>query len=291
MLRRARRAGVTAFDLTGARDVGLAEVLVQQAFPEGDPEIVLLTEDSLRGAPPFGGVFPRVVPPSVGDARGGRSRDGPAPASPFRRLLVREGPTASFRRPLRPTGGVERGVSEAGSTEPVAILCHTTEDVRTAVESGSALPLAGALSLLEPGLFAEFLDRGSGERGCTWIAQDPFAGGRLDAGRLGRPSPPPPGRAGPATVYELTRAFEPVLRFGFLAKRGERTLLQAALQFVLGYEPVVAACVPLPSPERFEEILRFRTAPPLSPEELAAIHAAGQGAIPGPDPRRRDGAP
>jgi aryl-alcohol dehydrogenase-like predicted oxidoreductase len=77
--------------------------------------------------------------------------------------------------------------------------------------------------------------------------------------------------ARPADMRRLRREFEPVLRLGFLTEGGRRTLAQAALRFVLRWPWVVTCVIPLPPPERFEEILGFGSAPEISDEELARL--------------------
>lgn len=55
-----------------------------------------------------------------------------------------------------------------------------------------------------------------------------------------------------------------------LAREG-RTLVQAAIQFVLANESVACACVRVSRPEHAEEVLRAPEAPPLTGQDLELI--------------------
>ena len=108
--------------------------------------------------------------------------------------------------------------------------------------------------------------------GLPGLARDVLAGGRL-AG-LTLPTGVAPGTAvtgPPRPVRSLSENWTPVLRLGFLAVRGKRTLGQAAIRWAIERPGVYAALVPLPPPERFEEFAGWEGTPPLTPEELRRV--------------------
>ena len=130
--------------------------------------------------------------------------------------------------------------------------------------------VTGSLSLLETDLIPTFESASVGER-AGLIAYDPFAGGRLDGSRFAEQSLLPGPATGPVDVRRLHEEFDPVLRLGFLTEGRRRTLGQGALQFVLAWPWVVTTVVPLPSPERFDELLGYAARPPLTEEEMERI--------------------
>jgi len=260
-LRRAREAGITTFDTVGSPDPELAEGLLARAFPEGDPSIVVLAP---LGPGPTG--TPAGIPAaSLSLAPGFRppflARDGPPTQARFRRLLEAELPGAAG--------------PALGSTDPVAeptvVRCHSIEDVTAASRRPVPRLLSGPCSLLDPSV-ALAAEQQLGPSGFAWIARDPFAGGRLDGSRFARASLS--ARSGsPATLRELETEFAPVARFAFLALPRRRTLAQAALHFVADRPWVGTTVLPMPPPERWEEFVGFRSAPPLDDGERARVAA------------------
>ncbi len=125
---------------------------------------------------------------------------------------------------------------------------------------------SGTLSLLEQGARPEVV-----LGGIPFLARNVLAGGRL-AG-LGPSSGPSPERApgGPLPIRTLAEEMAPVLRFGFLAIRGRRTLGQAAIRWVLDQPGVDAALVSIPPPERLAELAGWEETPPLTIEEAHRV--------------------
>jgi len=273
MLRRGRDAGVTTFDVVEAPDPALAEMLLARAFPDGDPAIVVLSHGSQAtpGAVPARGPATRPLGARLSDLSPAAA--GVAPSRRFRRLFEVEasevvGGTVRSRAP-GDAGG-------ATGDAPLVVRCRSTDDVERAARRPPPWILSGPFSLLDrtvPTAATRLLGAGA----FSWIARDPFSGGRLDASRFAVAPTAGPG-APPRTVRELEVEFEPVARFGFLARPRQRTLAQAALRFVLGSPWVATACVPAPSPERWAEIVGYASSPPLDEEERRRADAvAGPG--------------
>ncbi len=107
--------------------------------------------------------------------------------------------------------------------------------------------------------------------GIPVVASDPFARGRLDGSRL-RGSPlDTSARPAPADWAEVRGTWAPVLALGFLTERRERTLPQAALQYVLGTPGVLAVLVPAADPAALLESSAALTRIGLSRDERARI--------------------
>ncbi len=129
---------------------------------------------------------------------------------------------------------------------------------------------AGELSLLDRELVSGF---GPANRKleASVIARNPFSDGRLDGSRFAAAAMLTGPGARPIDLRRLRADFEPVLALGFLTKTRRRTLAQAALRFVLGWPWVVTSVIPLPTPERFEEILGFESSLPFTDDERAQL--------------------
>jgi len=268
LLRRARERGVTTFDIAEARFPVRAERLLATAFPEADPELFSLIGRSVE---------------SLAAERG--SSDDPG-AGRSMTEIVRSSLERSSRRlaPVR-IGVVDWDAGAHGTPEnsdrPV-MPPPTPESAPEVIEwatrlspNATALPPARALfsgtfSLLEEGP-APLFDSAVPSAMASLIARNPFADGRLDGTRfastvaLGGP------REGPVDLRHLHTEFDPILRLGFLTEGRRRTLAQAALHYVLRWPWVVTCVIPLPAPERFDEILGYGMAPPLSDDELERL--------------------
>ncbi len=108
-------------------------------------------------------------------------------------------------------------------------------------------------------------------RGFPLLARDPLAAGRLDGSRLDASgSLLSPGQR-PVPVAAIREEFAPVLRLGPLTRRGQRTLLQVALRYVIDVVGAISALVPAPDARRLDEILAFESSPPLSAEDVELI--------------------
>jgi aryl-alcohol dehydrogenase-like predicted oxidoreductase len=138
--------------------------------------------------------------------------------------------------------------------------------------AGRVTLFSGSLSPLNRRLLSPLAERAAG--GPTgFIARDPFGGGRLDGTRFAQSAAHRRPDVRPDSVRELQREFDPVLRLGFLTEGRRRTMAQAALQFVLHWPWVCSVVVPIPSPERMDELTLTETTPPLSEREIDRILA------------------
>jgi len=271
LLRRAREVGVTTFDVARARFPARAERLIATAFPSSDPDLVVIVGRSIeslaaeRGPtdePGHGGSLAEALQSSLEQSR---RRLAPVPLSVLEWDMGNGGGT---------TGG---------DAHPWALLVPDTYRppliralrVRPELSALPTLPdsaqlYSGEFSLLDEGV-APLFDSGPPRPEAGLIAHNPFGDGRLDGTRFAARSVPGEPGQGPVDVRRLHAEFDPVLRLGFLTEDRRRTLAQAALHFVLRW-PWVATCViPLPAPERFDEILGYGSTPPLTDEELTRL--------------------
>jgi aryl-alcohol dehydrogenase-like predicted oxidoreductase len=270
LLRKARLHGVTTFDVSRAQYAPRAERLIARAFPSDDGELSvivgrsvehLVQEDPTRG--------PSSAP--VSDLSGmleeslnqSRSRLAPVPIS------IVEWDSAS---PAAPRAAVD----PAPISPPEARSGNTVWSVGLAPRA-SELPevppstlFSGEFSLLETNPIRVFQDT-THPTGRKLLARNPFADGRLDGSRFGATGGlATPGQA-PVDVRRLHEEFDPVIRLGFLTAGRRRTMAQAALEFVLSWPWVLTTVLPMPDPERIDEILGFARRPPISSEEFSQL--------------------
>jgi len=264
-LRRARAEGVTSFDLVEAADPALARSLLARAFPEGDSAVVVIAPFESRHDPAPGSRAPssRIPAPAlaVGEDLAPRRSGAPEFAT------VYESTRGGGMTTGMPARSDRAGRSPPG--RPEILRCDSVDDLAGVPTAPSQVWVSGSHSLLEPGLLEAASLRLGGGR-LRWLGRDPFAGGRLDGSRFlsaGSMSAGVPVR----TVRELESEFAPVARFGFLALPRRRTLAQAALWYALDRPEVVSVCLPLPPPERWEELLGFSRSPPLTEVERERI--------------------
>ncbi|MGD0250452.1 MAG: hypothetical protein ABSB97_06155, partial [Thermoplasmata archaeon] len=187
LLRKARGEGVTVFDVGGSNSPARAEHLVATAFPQHDPELLII----VRGALPTSHM-PRPSATTM-----------PVPADP--RVLdgLRTRLTKSRARLAPQTPGIlEWGVDEA-NPEELSLILPALESLRSAGEvTGWSLRLRpdrealGAhlahdrpklisteLSLLDP-LLTAYLEAQAGTAEFGAFVRGPFAGGLLDGTRF-----------------------------------------------------------------------------------------------------------
>jgi aryl-alcohol dehydrogenase-like predicted oxidoreductase len=268
LLRRAREAGITTFDTVDSPDDTLAEAWIARAFPWGDPSIVVLARGGAEGAKSAASrALARGAPVAAFSEAGPPRREG-APSYRFRHLYEVD---ASDPGPTVPHPVAQGPPTGAGPAEPVVLRCRSLEEIVEASHRPPPRVLSGSYSLLEQALAAT-AEEVIGTGGFAWVARDPLAGGRLDGSRFASGSMGA-GAAGPRTLRELEVDFEAVARLGFLAKPRRRTLAQAALHFVLGQPWVATACLPIPTAERWAEIVGFGSSPPLDEGERARVEA------------------
>lgn len=266
LLRRALDAGVTTFDTVDTPDPALAEALLGQAFPQGDPHIVVITPATSSPAR-TGRFLPGERTPF--GSPGGPSPSPDAPASlpgRFHRLYevdASAGRAGSLDGPAPP-----RGTARPDSATRV-VRCRTVEEAVDACHAVPRVLASGSFSLLDRSLASDTV-RKVGADHVAWVARDPFAGGRLDGSRFvvaGSPVLGPSLRS----VRDLDAEFAPVRPYGFLSRPGARTLAQASLRYVADREWVATTCVPLPTPDRWHEIVGFASAPALTDDERRAV--------------------
>ena len=270
LLRKARQFGVTSFDVAASSNPARAERLIALAFPDPDPAIVAMIGRSVDTLSREGGL----------EHGAGSTTDL---AAELARSIDRS------RRRLAPVRvGVIEWTREEGAVASIFPILEEVEDENPKTPSpawslqissaDAALPdlgprvnlFSGSFSILDPNLGSRFESSGA-PGGALLIARDPFSEGRLDGSRfnartvLAGPSSPP------VDMRRLHQEFDPVLRLGFLTSGHRRTLAQAALRYVLHWPWVITAVIPLPEPERLEEILDYRSTPALSGDELEHI--------------------
>ena len=277
-LRRARDRGITTFEFAHRGSLARAERLITAAFPDPDPALLF--------------ILGRSWALSAADRRAFNER----PGEPLD--LERDLETALVEdvRRIGDRGSVLIDF-DAGEAPPERIrdaaraLAHHQTEGRIAGWSFHAAPgpdglardaaatptaICAPLSLLDRSLLSPLADRAS--RGPLGVlVRDPFAGGRLDGTRfaatLGERGP----SAAPLDVRSLHAEFDPVLHLGFLTRGRRRTLAQAALLFLFRFPWVATVLIPLPRPERWEEILGASSAPPLDPIELETLEGPHRG--------------
>jgi len=270
LLRRARERGVTTFDVARARFTDRAERMLATAFPSPDPELgvilgrsvdTLASERDLHGNPLGAPDLPGLLRESLAQSR---RRLGPLAVSIVEwDSTSGETTTAEADPPMPPPWDV-LGADLAWSI-------RIPSRINSLPGVGAIRPLyTGELSLLNDQVVRLF-EQAEGGPSSALIARDPFSGGRLDGSRFAAASVPggPGGR--PVDVRRLHQEFDPILRLGFLTKHRRRTLSQAALRFVVAWPWVATVVIPLPTPERFDEVLGFGSSPPLDTEEWAQL--------------------
>jgi len=270
LLRQAREHGVTTFDVAAARFPERGERLIATAFPSSDPDLEVIVgrsvqslarERSARG--PSGPIEDLGAALEASLEQSGR-RLAPAPVSVVEWIPEAGGSPGDAREPtlLPPVPSGRRELLWA-----VRLLFPPSAPPST---GHSPTLFAGDLSLLDRELVSGF---GPTNRKleASVIARNPFSDGRLDGSRFAAAALLAGPGAGPIDLRRLRADFEPVLALGFLTKSRRRTLAQAALRFVLGWPWVVTSVIPLPTPERFEEILGFESSPPFTDDERAAL--------------------
>lgn len=266
LLRRCWEAGVSSFDLVAVGQFELSLAALARAFPQPDPSLTVLVPGSVVGPGPHG-----VPGKDTGGPRPGPPRPtvGTPSASGVRWLAgvskLQEVDVASWDRLTEgsPARSGDRPDNLPGVLGRI-VRCRTDSEFRRVADDPRAPLVSTELSLLRPRVADPRLDVPD-PGGPRVVARDPLAGGELDGTAWERGT----GRIGaPVQVRDLEARFARVLALGFLARRGQRTLAQASLGYLLGRPGVLTACLPLPSAARLEEVLGFATAPPLTPEEI-----------------------
>jgi len=266
-LRKARRFGVTTFDLSESRHPDRAEGVVREAFPGHDPDLVLIVSATSTESP--SGAPNRLEPAS------GTPGDRLLRLSSVARLIgVLGEPAVAFG------GAGAEGLRSTGTPPGSALLSDWAlidrlgPHIAGRDETLTSPLLIGPLSLLDHRAVAQ-MERADPAAGPRYIVRDPYAGGRLDGSRFLSILPERLGPHAPLGLRDLHAEFDPILRLGFLTEGHRRTLAQAALQFALHWEWVATITIPMPTPEQLESVLLAETVPPLTSEEIARVLALG----------------
>lgn len=267
VLQLARAHGVTTYDLAGARHPARAEQLLVAAFPRAD-----------NGLRIVGGGLSESARAEAGHGRARSSADATETGALRRWVEGSNRRIAPHRISVLDVSAIVRDRSSGGARvlpthDLVAdgtVAAWTFRGPVGPAESGGPSQgpdlLSVDSSLLRPSALAD-AGEWAARNDAGILVRDPLAGGRLDGTRYatGVGDRPPVGR--PLDVRTLSRELGPLLRLGFLAVRGRRTLLQSAMRYLLDEPRVVSILVPVPSPERLDELLRSVEVPALTPEE------------------------
>jgi aryl-alcohol dehydrogenase-like predicted oxidoreductase len=276
-LRRARSQGITLYDIAGTRVPEHFERLFSLAFPEPQDRAFVILDPALEGVPRADTAARRgsgssAVPPLapsqlVNSIREHRERLGPAanvivetalPDAPDRQSTL-----LSALRNMTRQGAIAGWAVRAGTGEPLPPERVDGIDISV---------LSCEISLLEPSRVPE-LDARALRSPTRVLVRDPLGSGRLDGSRFSAQLTDRRPGAAPYDVSVLQKEYAPVLRLGFLTAGKRRTLAQAALQYLLHRPWLACVLVPLPAPERWNEILSSVEAPPLSEEEVQRVES------------------
>lgn len=275
ILRKARAAGVTTFDIAGARTPAYAETLLAKAFPEPDPTLAILvgrSRDSVVRAPRRsrgGDAVARDVSESLlASLSESRERLG-APTSV---VCVWERGSETPAQHQEAVAALDRSRSE-GTLSAWALRCAPGAELPAWPSengAGSVALYEGHLSLLETGLIGPLEER-SRRGSIGLLATDPLANGRLDGTRFSSALADRSPGVEPPSIRSLHADFDPILRFGFLTEGHRRTLAQAAVRFALAWPWVTTVSVALPRPEHLAALLASENTPPLTGAEVERI--------------------
>jgi aryl-alcohol dehydrogenase-like predicted oxidoreductase len=267
LLRRARAAGVTTFDVASSPQPRQAELLLGAAFPSEDRDLRVIVgrkwDELLR--PETG--TPRAEAAEDLSTRLRRSLEESARRFGPDRLAMVEWLDEEFPSHLDWDSAVH-GIPGVTAPGLVRRVSGNPPRIPEVLGTPSVPPvLSGPLSLLD-GRVIPLMDQASAGRRARFLARDPFAGGRLDGSRAAGTGVERGPGAGPIRLRELQAEFEPVLRLAYLTEGHVRTLAQAAVRFAAAWPWVVSVIAPLPPADRLEELLGTFATPALSPEEI-----------------------
>jgi hypothetical protein len=274
LLRKARASGVTTFDLAGSSSPSWAAEVLLTAFPHWDPEVVVVL-----GAPAQPTSGPGQRPSQLGPP----SRPRPPEASQIgetaelaRRLsqigsiLVEWDPGQKPSLAARETRQSLDDLTQHGAIAGSCIRCRPDSELPAKEESPLRPPVSAELSLLDVRLLKTLASRFHDSRGAV-LVRDPFAQGRLDGSRFSARLSDRGPSSTPRDVRTLHAEFDPVLRLAPLTRDRRRTLAQASVQFLVRWPWVASVLLPLPAPERWEEIRTAPNALPLDEGELREL--------------------
>jgi hypothetical protein len=197
-----------------------------------------------------------------------RARGGWGSVSAVQAVDLAEFSRTTDERPGPPESEVSSVAVRLPSTDP------DPEVLSRALRKGARLFLAPG-SILEAAALERLVLRLRRSSAVLWVT-DPFAGGRLDGGFLeGSRASPSSGR--PPNPEKLQAWFAPVLRLGFLPRRGSRTLAQASLQYLLVIRGVAGVFLPVARPELLRQANALPGSPRLTLAERAQIRKLSEG--------------
>jgi aryl-alcohol dehydrogenase-like predicted oxidoreductase len=291
MLHEARDSGITFYDTADSYGQGKSEELIGRAFKGRRDQVVLATKTGYRLSS-AAGVAARLKPvlrpllrslkPLRRVAASARSSQMSQDFSPahvneaidgsLRRLQTDHVDLYQLHSP--PTAALREGevfaaldaLRSAGKVRYYGVSCLTVEDAALALRHPGVSAVQVTINLLEPRAVDTLLPLAR-ERGTAVIARQPLAGGLLaqsEAEILAQ--------AAVVDRDQLREALHAAAAFGFLAS-GSRSLVQAAIQFVLSQDGVSVVLPGISSVGHLREAVGALTAPPLTNQELAMIKA------------------
>jgi aryl-alcohol dehydrogenase-like predicted oxidoreductase len=148
------------------------------------------------------------------------------------------------------------------------VSCETTEDAIVCLEHGGSAALQLRLSLLDQSALATVVPRAVEQRTAV-IARECFAGGLL-----ARPAAALDLDGREVDVTEQERELHQLKTCERIAREHNRTLAEAAIQFVLGIEDVNVALVGMRTDAHLRANLSLLAAPPMGDAELGAFREA-----------------
>lgn len=291
MLHEALDSGITFYDTADSYGQGKSEELIGRAFKGRRDQVVLATKTGYRLSS-AAGVAARLKPvlrpllrslkPLRRVAASARSSQMSQDFSPahvneaidgsLRRLQTDHVDLYQLHSP--PTAALREGevfavmdaLRSAGKVRYYGVSCLTVEDAALALRHPGVSAVQVTINLLEPQAVDTLLPLAR-ERGTAVIARQPLAGGLLaqsEAEILAQ--------AAVVDRDQLRQELHAAEAFGFLAS-GSRSLVQAAIQFVLSQDGVSVVLPGISSVGHLREAVGALTAPPLTNQELAMIKA------------------
>jgi aryl-alcohol dehydrogenase-like predicted oxidoreductase len=291
MLLEALDSGITFYDTADSYGQGKSEELIGRAFKGRRDQLVIATKTGYRLSS-AAGLAARLKPvlrpllrslkPLRRVAASARSSQMSQDFSPthvnqaiegsLRRLQTDHVDLYQLHSP--PTAALRDGevfaaleaLRAAGKIRCYGVSCLTVEDAVLALKHPGVAAVQVTINLLEPQAIDTLLPLAR-ERGVAVIARQPLAGGLLAQSESEILA-----QATGVDRDQLREELRAAAAFGFLAT-GPRTMVQAAIQFVLAQDGVSVALPGISSVGHLREAVGALAAPPLTGQELARIKA------------------